>query len=79
MTGYLARGALRVVRPAGFEREAVTEFYGKGATKGTIDFYTTYGPPDEPPVRGLKLSIEFTLSLPEEGGVDAGLADNIIF
>jgi hypothetical protein len=72
ITGYLARGALRQVSPGGFEREAIAEFYGRGATKGTVEFSVTYGPPDEPPVRRLKLSIEFTLALPEEGGGDAG-------
>jgi hypothetical protein len=77
-TGYMARGSARVVRPPFFDADTLKEFHGKGDTKGTIDFAITYGPPDEPAVRRLKLGLEIVVSFPESGIGDHGWSDAII-
>jgi hypothetical protein len=62
----------------------MAEFYGKGEIKGTADLSVTYGPPDGPPIRRLKIGIEMTMIFPDRGNVDAakGVAlaysDNIL-
>jgi hypothetical protein len=74
----MARGSARVVRPQFLDADTLKEFHGKGDTKGTIDFAITYGPPDEPAVRRLKLSLGIVVSFPESGIGDHGWGHNII-
>jgi hypothetical protein len=78
LSGYMARGAGREARTSGFDYNDVKELYGKGEIRGTIDFSTTYGPPEEAPVRRLTVSIEFILSLPADGNGMPAYGDNII-
>ena len=84
LTGYLPRGGGKQLRPGGFPGGNMAEFYGKGEIKGTADLSVTYGPPDGPPIRRLKIGIEMTMIFPDRGNVDAakGVAlaysDNIL-
>ena len=78
VTAYLARGSARNTRGAGFLGGVLDEFFGKGDTKGTADFAISYGPPDGPPVRRLRVSLELHIAFPKDGVGQLGYADAIL-
>jgi hypothetical protein len=65
--GYMARGAGRTSTPVSFEAKEIKDFYGAGITEGTADVSITYGPPDQAPIRRLKISVELSIALPIDG------------
>ena len=81
LSGYMARGSGRQARLLGFPSGTLNEFFGKEATKGTADISLCYGPPDGPPVRRLRISLELHLVFPKDGaavdGVGLGYGDSI--
>jgi len=82
--GYMARGSGRSARTGAFKPDMLKEFYAKGVIDGTADFSFTYGAPDEPPQRRLKISLNIHISVPPDGIVDPvnghpfGYSDSII-
>lgn len=70
VSGHMARGAGRQARVAGFPPGTLDEYFGKDLVKGTADFSICYGPPDGPPVRRLRLSLDLYLIFPKDGAVD---------
>ncbi|HTC84972.1 MAG TPA: hypothetical protein VK683_11485 [Rhizomicrobium sp.] len=65
--GYMARGGGKTVSPGHYPAKEIKDFYGAGAVEGTADIAITYGPPDGPPIRRLKISLEFAISIPTDG------------
>jgi hypothetical protein len=77
VSGPMARGAGRTVRAVGFPSGSLSEFYGAGLTKGTVDFSIAYGPPDAPPIRRLRMSFDIYIALPKDGVGQIGYGDAI--
>ena len=70
VSGYLARGSGRQARGQPFLADHIKEFYGKGLINGVAEFTVTYGPPEGPPVRRLKVEMALFLTIPQDGVVD---------
>jgi hypothetical protein len=67
ISGYMARGAGRTNNTGPFESKEIKDFYGAGLIEGTADVTYTYGPPEEPPRRRLKISLEIAVFIPKDG------------
>jgi hypothetical protein len=79
VTGYMARGSGRTSTTGLFESKEIKEFYGAGLVEGTADFSYTYGPPDGPPIRRLKISLEISIHLPKDGVLKSELPHKLGF
>lgn len=79
--GFMARGAGRISTFMGFNKEELTEFYKyntlENYAKGTVDISYLYGPPEGPPERRFRVSIEFYLLMINDGE-SVGWQDSII-
>ncbi len=80
----MSRGGGKNISPGPFEVNEIKDFYGAGIKEGTADIVIAYGPPDEKPTRRFTISIEFAISLPEDGvfhpelGQQLGYSYNIV-
>ena len=81
LSGFMARGAGRTSQIKGFTKEQLKEFYKHSdvndPAKGTIEISYLYGPPDGPPVRRLRMSLEFWVMFNQEGAGPLGWQDGI--
>ena len=77
LTGFMARGAGRTSTIRGFLQNHLREFYGSEPVRGMVEFSIVYGPPEGPPVRRLKMSIEIHVILMDEGR-SLGWQDGIV-
>lgn len=68
LDGYLPRGGGKAICPSRFSKDDVREFFGRRVT-GTAEFSITYGHPEEPPLRRLKLSFAVTLHIAADGNI----------
>lgn len=64
LTSFLPRGGARNSSQLPFKKSAIQEFIGK-TTEGTVDFEVSYGHPELPPVRFLKMSLRIVLVMAE--------------
>ena len=84
LSGHVARGGGKILRAVAFPSDSLKEFYGKGETKGVLEYAITYGSPDVPPVRRLRVRVELIFIFPDKGihdpkhGMGLGFSENII-
>ena len=76
LIGFMARGAGRTSSIRGFVQSELKEFYDAGPVHGTAEFSITYGPPEGPPERRLKMTVDMTLLFLDDGN-SIGWQDNI--
>jgi hypothetical protein len=79
MYGFMPRGAGRTSSIRGFTRDQLKEFYNNedNPAKGTADITFTYGPPDGPPERRLRIRLEFYVIFMKDGE-QLGWQDSIV-
>lgn len=76
LSGFMSRAAGRTNTIKGFTQNDLKEFYGKGTTKGTVEFSIAYGPAEEAPVKRLKMELEFYVVFSDDG-LSVGWQDGI--